>query len=431
VVDRVVAARPRRAGQLRGGGHHPVAAGGHAITRLIRVGEANVAVEGAAALLRRSLAEGPSYDEAGYDQAMALWLHGRALLHAGRAEEALGPLAEAEIRFFALASEEHEGAERMASVVLAEQGDALRHLGRLDEAATTLRRAIAMDDARGDRRQLAHVRVSLGIVRARQGQLGDALETFQRARELFDEMDDPVATANCWHQMGTVYVQGGAADRAERAFQQALRLRARAEDRGGEAVTLVQLGNLYRETGRTEEAVGFFAQAADILHELGDAFREAAARNNLAEAFHALGRLAEAREQVRLALERGADAGVAAHPWKSWDLLAAVERDAGDAGAADAADDRARETYLEYRRGGGEPLDGATRLVADIGAVLSARGGDAAEASLPPAEAFGDGAAVLRDALVALVRGERDISRMGVVAFPYSLRAEFELILAR
>jgi len=428
VVDRVVAARQRLAAQLSGWSHDRFAAEGHEITRLIRVGEAVEAVAGAEQLLRRAQVEGACYEEAGYDQAMGSWLLGRALLHAGRAADALRPLGDAEIRFFALAADALEGAERMASVVLAEQGDALRHLGRLDEAVVTLRRAIAMDEARGDQRQLAHVRVSLGIVRARQGRPADALETFQRARELFAEMDDPVATANCWHQMGTVYVQGGAADRAERAFQQALRLRARAEDRSGEAVTLVQLGNLYRETARTEEALTFFTQAADILHDLGDAFREAAARNNLAEAYHALGRLDEAREALGVALERGESAGVAAHPWKTLAVLADVERDAGDAAAAAEAEVRAFESYLGYRREGGEPLDGATRLVADIGGVLRSRGGDAAQAALPPPEVFGDGALVLRDALVALARGERDLDALGVTGFPYALRAEFALL---
>jgi len=425
VVERVVGARKRLAASLDMWTHEAFAAEGHEVMRLLRDGELQAAVRASEALLARSRQAGDAYEEARYDRAMAHWLRGRSLQHAGRADDALGALREAEIRFFALAAEGMEGAERMASVTLAEQGESLRHLGRLEEAAATLLRAIAMDDARGDARQLANVRVSLGVVRTRQGRLSDALETFQEARTLFEEMDAPSSVANTWHQIGTVFVQAGQAQQAERAFQRALRLRTQTEDRGGEAVTLVQLGNLYRETGREEEAVAFFGQAAVILGELGDTFREAGARHNLAEAYHAIGRLDDAREQLECSIELLDPFGFSAQPWKAWAVLHDVERDGGRAAEADRALRRARDLYLQYRRAGGQPLDGATRLVAGIVATLVTSGPEAARAAVPPAEAFDPTALPLRQALIAAIDGD-DLDE-AVAVLPYTIQAEFEL----
>ena len=426
VMERVVEARKRLAACLDVWTHEAFAAEGHEVMRLLRDGELRAAVSTSQALLQRVDMAGDAYDEARYDQAMAHWLVGRSLQHAGRADDALAALQEAEIRFFALVGEGIEGAERMASVTLAEQGESLRHLGRLEEAATTLRRAISLDGARGDDRQQANVRVSLGVVRARQGRLSDALETFQRARALFEEMDAPSSVANTWHQIGTVFVQAGQAQQAERAFQRALRLRTQTEDRGGEAVTLVQLGNLYRETGRAEEAVAFFGQAAVILGELGDTFREAGARNNLAEAYHAVGRLDDAREQLTSAIALLEPLGFSGQPWKCWAVLHDVERDAGRDARASAAIARAQDLYLQYRRAGGQPLDGATRLVANVAAALQSGGQPAALAAIPPEEAFDTAALPLRRALISAVRGDRQNTHID--PFPYALRAEFELL---
>ena len=428
VVERVVGARKRLAASLETWTHEAFAAEGHEVMRLLRDGELQVAVRTSAALLQRAEQAGDAYDEARYDRAMAHWLVGRSLQHAGHADDALAALQESENRFFALADEGIEGAERMASVTLAEQGESLRHLGRLEEAASTLRRAIAMDEARGDDRQLANVRVSLGVVRTRQGRLSDALETFQRARTLFEEMDAPSSVANTWHQIGTVLVQAGQAQQAERAFQRALRLRTQTEDRGGEAVTLVQLGNLYRETGREEEAVAFFGQAAVILGELGDTFREAGARNNLAEVYHAVGRLDDAREQIRSAITLLEPFGFSGQPWKCWAVLHDVERDAGLAERAAEANAQARDLYLRYRRAGGQALDGATRLVADVAAALRSGGEPAALSAIPSEEAFDAAAQPLRRALIGAVRGDRAAQEAHIARFPYALQVEFELL---
>ena len=431
VAERVVEARRRLAEQLEVWGHDRFAAEGHEVLRRIQEGDLQGASRTARTLAEQAEAIGDVYPEAEFDRAMARWLVGRVRLRSGDAQAALGPLDDAHLRFMRLAEAGTEGARRMASVTLAELGDALRHLGRLDEAADALRRAIHADEKRGDMRQLASARVSLGIVHLRAGRLRDALETFHRARSVFEEMDDPGSVAHTWHQIGTVHDSAGAAEEAERAYQRALRLRTQAEDRAGEAITLVQLGNLYRDTARADEAVSFFAQAAAIFGELGDDFREAGARSNLGLVLHAAGRRDDARRELTSALRGGEPFGHTAQPWKAWASLADVERADGDDEAAATALARARAAYLDYRRDGGAPEDGASRLIAQVGTVFQQHGPEAAQRALPPAEAFDEGARPLRDALIGWIGGVRDPRALGTDRFPYPLAAEFELLGVR
>ena len=431
VLDEVVEVRRRLSQRLDTWSHDGFAAEGHEVMRLLQLGDIPTALERAYDLLEHAEAAGDAYPEARYDRAMAQWLLGRALVRSGQADAALAPLRKAEASFSDQAAEGLEEASRMASVALAEQGDALRHLGRLEDAAIALRRAIALHEERGDQRQLAEVRVNLGIVRIRQGRTADALETFHRARALFEELDDPVAVANTWHQVGTAYDQMDQPTQAESAYQKALRLRARSEDRSGEAVTLVQLGNLYRATDRVEEAVTCFVRAADLAHELGDPLREAGARNNLAESYHALGLLDEARRALRAALQLVAPLGHAAQPWKTWAILYDVEIDAGKRRRAAQAIAQARLLYRAYRVAGGAPVDGATRLVAEVADQLRTRSPLDARMAIPPEEAFGPDALALRQSLLTLVQGSTDPEEIAFDRFPYSIQVEFELALDR
>jgi tetratricopeptide (TPR) repeat protein len=124
------------------------------IEQLLAAGRLREALEGATELHQRSLAAGESaYAIADYDIAMACSLLGRVLRIGGAAGQALPLLQDAERRFDAVERQKPGcGAARMASVSLTEQGDCLRNLGRLDEAAKAyeekIRRAEKLEDAR-------------------------------------------------------------------------------------------------------------------------------------------------------------------------------------------------------------------------------------------------------------------------------------------
>ena len=75
---------------------------------------------------------------------------------AGGSEQALPLLDEARQRFEAVAKERPgTSAERMASVCLAERGDCLLDLGRLDEAAAAYEENIRRAEKLGDDREVA------------------------------------------------------------------------------------------------------------------------------------------------------------------------------------------------------------------------------------------------------------------------------------
>jgi hypothetical protein len=105
---------------------------------------------------------------------------------------------------------------------------------------------------------------------------------------------------------------------------------------------------------RPEEAVAFYRQAAEKYVEIGDLANEGRARSNLGErsASSAVmpkrGRKSAGRSN---AMRRF---GHAAEPWKTWDILAAIETDAGNLDAAAEARSKAIACYLAYRRDGGE-----------------------------------------------------------------------------
>ena len=206
-----------------------------------------------------------AYPGADYDLAMACFLLARVLRTAGGAEQALPLLDEARRRFEAIAKERaNKAAEGMASVCLTEQGDCLRDLGRLDEAAAAYEEGIRRDEQRGDDREVAVGKGQLGTVRLQQRRYEEALAAYEEARERFTALDEPGTVAVIWHQTGMVYQEAGQPEAAEDAYRKALAIKVRLGDVAGQANTLNQLGNLYDDVlGRPEEAAAFYRQAAD------------------------------------------------------------------------------------------------------------------------------------------------------------------------
>ncbi|MBL8248748.1 MAG: tetratricopeptide repeat protein, partial [Candidatus Competibacter sp.] len=113
-----------------------------------------------------------------------------------------------------------------------------------------------------------------------------------------------------WHQTGTVYQEMGQPEAAEDAYRQSLAIKVRLGNVAGQASTLNQLGIMYDDDlGRPEEAVAFLNQAADKYLEIRDAAKEGRVRNNLAIRLRKLRRLNEARQEIRRAIECGAQCG--------------------------------------------------------------------------------------------------------------------------
>ncbi len=408
-----------------------------ALTRIeqqLADGRLREAFDGTQALLQRARAAGEqAYPNADYDLAVACLLLARVLNEAGGSEQALPLLDEARQRFEAVAQERPgKGAERMASVCFAEQGDCLRDLGRLDVAAAAYEENIHRAEQLADNRQVAVGKGQLGTVRMLQCRYPEALAAYAEARERFTQMDEPGMVAVSWHQTGMVHQVAGQPEAAEDAHRKSLAIKVRLGNVAGQAATLLQLGNLYKDDlDRLEEAVAFYRQAADKYVGIRDAASEGRVRNNLANTLCKLRRLDEARQEIRRAIECDAQFGHASEPWKTWSILADIETDAGNPAAAAEAKRKAIACYLAYRRDGGENHFQTGRISLAVTQSLLAHDPAPAESLLqqqaPRFEAAGFGGFIR--ALQAIVAGSRDRTLADAPDFDCTMAAEILFLI--
>ena len=398
-------------------------------------GQLRQAFEGAQNLLQRSKAAGEAaYDGADYDLAMACFLLGRVLKTVGGAEQALPLLAEAQRWFEAFErSCPGCGAARMASLCDTESAASLLYLGRLDEAAAAYEENIRRDGELADERQVAVGKGQLGTVRMGQGRYHEALQAFEEARESFTRLGEPGGVAGAWHQIGNVHKKAGQPEAAEDAYRKSLVIKVQVGDVAGQASTLNQLGNLYdTHLGRTEEAAAFLRQAADKYVELRNVAKEGMARSNLGVRLRKLGRLDQARQEICRAIECNQQFGHASEPWKSWNILADIETDDGNAIAAAQAKHKARECYLAYRRDGGENHLPTGHIALAVTEELRA-GGPAVAASLLQHVAASRKIPVpgrtFIHALQAILAGSRDRNLATAPDLDYTMAAEIILLI--
>lgn len=405
------------------------------IEQLLDAGSMREALKAAQGLHRSALmACEAAYTDADYDRAIACFLLGRVLQLAGQADAALPILAEAQRRFEAFeVREPGRGAAPMAAVAITEQIDCLTDLGRTDEAAQACETAIALAAQRGEQRQVAVGKSQLGSVRLRQQRYAEALAAHVEARERFAALGEDKAVAAAWHQIGCVHHEAGNGVAAEDAYFRSLALRVQMRDTSGEAATLCQLANLYDDVlGRHDDAVTHYRQAAERYVVLGHAANEGRVRNNLASTLCRLGRQIEARREIERALECHKGLGHSIEPWKTWAIIARVERDEGRVDAALYAHTQARAAYLAYRRDGGENSNPDARLAAEIGRQLAE--GDAAGAAALLRELAGkpnppDWRPPFVGVLQAIVAGQRDPALADAAGLRYDSAAEILLLL--
>jgi tetratricopeptide (TPR) repeat protein len=397
-------------------------------------GRLREALDGAQQLLQRARAAGKqAYPVADYDLAMACILLARALQTAGGSEQALPLLDEARQRFEVFAQERPgRGAERMASVCFAEQGNCLSALGRLGEAAVAYEENIQRAEQLDDARQVAVSKVQLGTVRMYQRRYPEALAAYAEARARFMQLNEPSSVASSWHQTGRVYQEAGQPESAEDAYRQSLAIEVQLGNVAGQASTLGQLGNLYGDVlDRPEEAAAFYRQAADKYVGIGDVANEGRTRSNLGNTLHELRRLDEARQEMRRAIECTAQFGHAVEPWLAWGILAAIETDASNPTAAAEAKSKAIACYLAYRHDGGENYDAAGRICLAVTQSLLAGDASTAASLLQQLAANPDATWLLPfiRALQAIVAGSRDRSLADAPDLAYGMAAEILFLI--
>jgi tetratricopeptide (TPR) repeat protein len=392
------------------------------------------ALDGAQELLHLARHAGETaYLKADYDLAMGCSLLGRVLTAADRPEQALPLLDEALERFEKIREERADNAaERMISVCDTSRADCLRALGRLDEAAAVYEESIRRNEGLGAEREIAVGKGQLGTVRLLQRRYYEALQAYEEARERFTRLDEPGSVAVSWHQMGLVYRHSGQPEAAEDAYRESLAIAVSLGNVAGQASTLTELGNLYGDVlGRPEEAVTFYRMAADKDFELGNKAGEGLVRSNLGEILRKLDRLAEARQEILGAIECKSQFGHASQPWKTWGILHKIEIADGNPAAAAEAKRKAVQSYLAYRRDGGEnhSSDGRACL-AVIDAVLAGEPTNVvsmlqqvSNSELPPRRRY------FAQTLLAVAGGSRDRTLADNPELNYSMAGEILFLL--
>jgi tetratricopeptide (TPR) repeat protein len=404
-----------------------------AVDQLLAAGLYAQAVAAAQAQLQKAQAAGENaYPDAAYDLADTHFGLGRALEQSGNSEAALEVIDESRRCFEALAKAGNKSAARMANVCLAEAGDCLRALGRLDEAADSYELNIKGAEELGDPRQVAVGKGQLGSVRILQRKYQDALTAYTETRETFEKLGEPGSVAIVWHQIGIVHREAQQYEAAERAYQKSLQIKVQLGNRSGEANTLHELGTLYAVMSRLEGAVQFYRQASVIYLELEDLADEGRARNNVAATLIKLERYDEARKELLRAIECDKLFGHAVEPWKTFDSLCYLERAVGNPGAAEAARQQAVQAYLAYRRAGGENQNFGGQLAAAVAAAIAEGRIDAVATQFKELLQKADLPGYLKaliPALQAILAGARDPALAADPNLDYDDAAEVLLLL--
>jgi tetratricopeptide (TPR) repeat protein len=383
-------------------------------------------------LLQRALAAGTeAYPEAAYDIALVHFYFGRVLKKSGAAEDALPILTEVQQRFQLLADVGDTAAEGMVSVAITEIAECLVHLWQYDEAAAAYEERIRRAEKLGDRRGAAVGKGQLGTVRLYQKRYAEALDSYAKARKTFESLGEPGSVAGAWHQIGMVHRKAGQLEQAEQAYWQSLAIEVRQKNLAGEASSLFELGNLYNKMGRLEEAVAFYRQAADIHVKLQDLRYEGIDRSNLADTLIKLQRFEEARRELRRAIECKKPFGHVAERWKTWVILHNLEQATGHPQAAAEARRQTIESYLAYRRAGGESQSNRAQLYALV--MQAIQQGTTSEAGHRLAELSSEDHppwfTALLSKLHAILRGDRDPAFADDPDLDYDDAVELQLLL--
>ena len=188
-------------------------------------------------------------------------------------------------------------------------GNVLQAAGRLDSAIAAYRRAVALDTERAE----AHA--NLGQALRVKGDLDGAAEALSRAAELRPDH------AGTWLRIGLVHHAKGDLDGAAHAFRRALAIEPDL------AEAYFALANVLYAQGRLDEALESYAQAAALRADILDASFEVGKPRHV----HAHLDRGDPREAVA-----ACDDLLARHPGQSGALAmkAVALREAGEKGAA-------------------------------------------------------------------------------------------------
>jgi LuxR family transcriptional regulator, maltose regulon positive regulatory protein len=142
--------------------------------------------------------------------------------------------------------------------------NALRSLGRLEEAATLQAESLGLWQEIGNPASLAHCLNNMGYDRYVAGDYSAALTLYTEALLKAEEAEDRRAQAWIMEGIATTYRDRGEFDRALEAYAQIFSLTGSTGDQALVSLALDGLGHAHRLSGNLDRAVALFEQARSI-----------------------------------------------------------------------------------------------------------------------------------------------------------------------
>ncbi len=403
------------------------------IDRLVERNALQSALTAAQQLLQRGLASGEeTYQGASFDIAVLYLRLGRIQAEIGTVEAALRSMEEGQQRLQLLADAGESIPEGIISSAISYRGNCLMTLGRLNEAAEAFEETINCKGKLNDKRGVAISKSQLGTIRLMQQQYAEALEIYDEARSIFESLGEPLSVAANWQHIGIAHRNLRQFERAERAYRQSLAIHVQQKYLAGEANNLNDLGLLYDAMGRLEDSVKCLRQATDIAVKLHDQMKEGARRSNLGIRLIKLQRYDEARRELHRAIECAKPYGHAAELWNTWAILCSLEQAIGNVRAAAHARQQAIESYLAYRRAGGQSMSGCVQLCAMTTQAIEKGNTKKVEqlfAKLLGAETIPPYGKLLISKLQAILHGDRNLALADDPELDYDGAVELRLLL--
>jgi len=211
--------------------------------------------------------------------ALAAWVTGMAALDAGRMEEAIGHLEDAEARFTALGQPHSAAATQVSKLI------ALAILGRYDEALRCGLQARDLFLEHGDILAAGKIEQNLGNIHFRRDRYDEAERYYRSAREHFIAVGNQkqlVQIANC---LGTALTSQHKFRSAAPLYEEALHIAQQVGLAVSQADLEGNLGCLALFQGAYHEALDYLERSRRGFAALGMGIRSATAEQELADAY--------------------------------------------------------------------------------------------------------------------------------------------------
>ncbi len=186
-------------------------------------------------------------------------------------------------------------------------GEALWHLGKLEESHTYLTQARDLARQVGAHHVEMDALRSLAGVAWRQNDYAQAREYLEAA--LACKVGNPQMRAAILHNLGVIVIEQGDYSAARRFYERALSLRDRLNDPRGVGGTLGNLGNFYLYLGRYDEAIRYYRRALVMLEGTEAVWTRCLNLGNLGLAYYHLGLQDLAERYARYAIQVAQEVG--------------------------------------------------------------------------------------------------------------------------